>query len=99
MLRIIMIGLTGLAIAACTETPSGDPLSEASINEVKQAATSLYGDNINFTQLFQSDLAICGKLVKAGKEQRFIYVRQRFLLEERSPSGEWEAQWFSICEP
>ncbi len=88
-----------LAISACADKVASKDISVEEMDKVKSEGQSLYGDTLSFSDVYQNNKAVCGNVIKDGKEQRFIYVRGRFLLEERSPSGEWESQWITECDP
>jgi hypothetical protein len=69
------------------------------IAEAKDAAKDKFGSKLTFVEIYENKSAVCGVVKKDGGEpQQFIYVRERFLLEEMSPSGEWESQWFTECD-
>ncbi|WP_026942256.1 hypothetical protein [Hellea balneolensis] len=98
MKAIIAICFFGVGVSACADKAEPKAISVEIMNKVISASETLYGDSLTFSDVYQSNDAVCGNVTKDKKEQRFIYVRNRFLLEERSPSGEWESQWFTECD-
>lgn len=69
------------------------------IIEAQKAGVKKFGPELLFTQMYENNDAVCGDVKKGeGAPQQFIYVRSTFLLQGISPSGEWEAQWFTECD-
>ncbi len=93
-----------ILLSACSEV--APPVSSNSeivptpyIIEAQQAGAKKFGESLIFQVAYQNKEAVCGEVKKDGGEpQQFIYVRNSFLLQEVSPSGEWESQWFSECD-
>lgn len=86
-------------VSACSDIAEPKSVPTELMDEVMLEGQALYGDKISFSNVYESNKAVCGNMTEDGKVQRFIYVRNRFLLEERSPSGEWESLWFTECDP
>lgn len=69
------------------------------IVEAQRAAVKKFSNNLSFISMYENNEAVCGEVKKSeGEAQQFIYVRKTFLLQEVSPSGEWEALWVSECD-
>jgi len=99
MRRALIFCLAALLVSACSETPTPRIASTPLAVEAQAAGVDKFGDNLAFVSVFENNQAVCGSVEKdEGDEQQFIYVRKHFLLQEFSPSGEWESQWFSECD-
>lgn len=102
-LKLTLCGFAALLLSACGDVAlSGSEKSgivETSYTvEAQKAGTKKFGSDLSFVTMYENKEAVCGDVKKGEDElQQFIYVRKHFLLQELSPAGEWEAQWFSEC--
>jgi len=100
--RFTMLCAGSLMLIACSEgvdRNTSNSVETSFIAEAKQAAIDEYGSNMAFLEIYENKNAVCG-IAKNGEgdPQQFIYVRNKFLLEEMSMGGEWESLWFSECD-
>jgi len=100
--RLSVLGAGILLLCACSEgvtTNTGNTVETSFIAEAKQAAERKFDEELSFVEIYENKTAVCGVMKKGeGEPQQFIYVRNHFLIQELSPSGEWESQWFTECD-
>jgi len=85
-------------LCGCSEPVKTEFVPTPLMSEAQEAGLQKFGESLDFKSMFENGQAVCGLVEKEqGAEQQFIYIRKHFLLQELSPSGEWESQWFSEC--
>ena len=87
-----------LVLQGCSQASEPHIVMSDIMIEAKQAGHKAYGETLSFESIFENNQALCGLAKKAGgSEQQFVFVRDHFLLQEISPTGEWDSIWFSEC--
>lgn len=102
MTRLLILSLGLFLLSGCSEPVETEFVMTPLMAEAQEAGHKKFGDTMVFKSIFESKQAskqaVCGLVEKeSGEPQQFIYVRKHFLLQELSPSGEWDSQWFTEC--